>query len=212
MWSCFAWQFGSFRKLNLHVLVDLILFQARPALQGSEWMGVQHGCISYFIYKQPAARWEPCDPRYFTSGVANPLEVWPITGRTLAARSTPQAVCNDRADHSTSKPQKRAKQKPEWFKLDHVLSMILNAPFQPPPILYFKQVYAAVLLPVTCTFAANEDSQGASMLLLGAGPHRHGKMPASQSKERSSMNCLALDVYCILFKHITLCTHLIIYI
>lgn len=92
--------------------------------------------------------------------------------------------------------------------------MILNAPFQPPPILYFKQVYAAGLLPVpaTCTFAANEDSQGASMLLLGAGPHGHGKMPASQSKERSSMNCLALDVYCSLLKHITLCTHLIIYI
>lgn len=59
---------------NLSVLVDLILFQARPALQGSEWMGVQHGCISYFINKQPAARWEPCDPRYFTCGVANPLE------------------------------------------------------------------------------------------------------------------------------------------
>lgn len=39
MWSCFAWQFGSFRKLNLSVLVDLILFQARPALQGSEWNG-----------------------------------------------------------------------------------------------------------------------------------------------------------------------------
>ena len=81
--------------------------------------------------------------------------------------------------------------------------MILNAPFQPPPILYFKQVYAAVLLPVTCTFAANEDSQGASMLLLGAGPHGHGKMPASQSKERSSINCLTLDVYCSLFKHIS---------
>ena len=44
------------------------------------------------------------------------------------------------------------------------------------------------------------------MLLLGAGPHGHGNMPASQSKERSSMNCLALDVYCSLFKHITVHT------
>ena len=81
-----------------------------------------------------------------------------ITGRTLAARSTPQAVCNHTGDHSTSGPQKLAKQQPEWFKLDHALSMILDAPFQPPPILYFNQVYAAVLL--TCTFAAKERFPG----------------------------------------------------